>query len=340
MKTVKTPKKIAEKVKTFMISKGIYNDKYIISKDKTYIYFPLIKSSNIKLRFPGTDIVDKVLKKKAAKYSLRQLLSSKLTRDELKSLKTSYDIVGNIAILEIDEPLWKKEKQIALALLKTNSNIKTVLRKSGIHEGVFRTQKLKYIAGKRTKEVLYRENNALFKFNVEKVYFSVRLSTERKRIYKLVKPRENILVMFSGCGIYPIVLSKNTDASNMVGIEINPVAHKYALKNLVINKVNNVKFYLGNVTKVVPKLKEKFDRILMPLPKSAGDFLETAFLVSKKGTIIHFYDFSHEDEFDLVQKRVKAACKRAGFCYRKLGLVKCGQYSPHVYRICLDFKVL
>ena len=40
--------------------------------------------------------------------------------------------------------------------------------------------------------------------------------------------------------------------------------------------VNNIKLIKGDVKKVIPKLvklKQKFDRILMPLPKRAEDFI-------------------------------------------------------------------
>ena len=85
--------------------------------------------------------------------------------------------------------------------------------------------------------------------NVEKVYFSPRLSEERKRIFQQVKNNETILVMFSGIAVYPIVISKNTKAKAIVGIEINPIAHKYALENLKLNKISNVKLFLDDVKK-------------------------------------------------------------------------------------------
>src|SRR3989338_1865195 len=113
---------------------------------------------------------------------LKQLLGSKLTKKELRHLRTSYDVIGSIAIIEIPKELKKKEKIIGEAILKLRKEVKTVCKKAGIHQGKYRTQKLKIIAGEKTKETVYRENGCLMKLNVEKVYFSPRLSTERKRI--------------------------------------------------------------------------------------------------------------------------------------------------------------
>ena len=60
--------------------------------------------------------------------------------------------------------------------------------------------------------------------------------------------------------------------------------------------------------KEIPLLAKKgitFDMILMPLPKHAEDFLPEALEVSKKGTIILFYDFLHEEKFNEAMEKNK-----------------------------------
>jgi len=136
------------------------------------------------------------------------------------------------------------------------------------------------------------------------------------------------------------VLSKNTNARKIIGIEKNPVGHKYGLINLKLNKIKNVDLINGDVIDIVPKLKQKFDRIIMPLPKDADTFLDIAFTVVRKGTIIHMYDFEHESELDLGEKKVLDAAKKANINVKILKTVKCGQYSPGKFRICIDFKIL
>lgn len=175
-------------------------------------------------------------------------------------------------------------------------NVKVVCKKTKIHSGVFRTKKVKILAGERRKTTTHKENNIRVNLNVETCYFSPRLSNERLRIANLVKKGESVLVMFSGIGIYSWVISKNTLAKEIYGVEINPFAHKFAEENLKLNKIGNVKLFLGDVKKIVPKLKKKFDRIVMPLPKSAEEFLDVALKSAKKGTVIHFYDFLFEED--------------------------------------------
>jgi tRNA (guanine37-N1)-methyltransferase len=137
-----------------------------------------------------------------------------------------------------------------------------------------------------------------------------------------------------------LVIAKNTKAKSVVGVEINPVAHKFAVENVELNKLNNVELYEGDVRLVVPRLNRKFDRIAMPLPKFAENFFDVALNVVKKNGIIHFYDFETDDEFDLGKAKVKKACSIAKKKCRILRMVKAGQVGPREYRLCFDVKIL
>jgi tRNA (guanine37-N1)-methyltransferase len=341
MLALKCKLKDAEKWKQYLIHNNLFDQRYRFKKEKDNIYFPV--KSEFKSFKHELEFVDIDLKRVEIIGTLKENLEQELTKEELAFVKTAHDIIGNIAILEIPKDLEHREKIIAETLLKVNKNIKTVLKKAASHDGTFRTQKKKYLAGINTKETIYKENNVKLKLDVEKVYFSIRLSNERKRIVAQIKAGEKILVMFSGCAPYPIVLSKNTDAKTILGIEINPDGHKYGLENIKLNKCKNVELICGDVRAVVPDLKKenkKFDRIIMPLPKTADEFLDDALSLSKYGTIINFYDFSEESKFHEAIEKINKACKNNKIKYEILQIVKCGQHSPNNYRICVDFKIL
>ena len=271
--------------------------------------------------------------------SLRELLKGILTEKEQSHLMRSYELLGSLAIIEVPKELKKKERKIASLLMESHKNINTVVKKKGGHEGELRLQKYSYIAGKKTKEVEYKEHNCIFHFDIEKSYFSSRLGNERKRIITQVNPGETILVMFSGCAPYPITLAKNTKAKAVYGIELNKYAHKFALENVIRNKLKNVFLYNGDAKKVVPKLKISFDRILMPLPKGAECFLSTSLAAIKKNGIIHMYDFEKDSEFEKGVEKIQQACKKAKKKCKILSITRCGQNAPHTFRICIDFKV-
>ncbi|MFH1210989.1 MAG: hypothetical protein V1645_03660, partial [archaeon] len=62
---------------------------------------------------------------------------------------------------------------------------------------------------------------------------------------------------------------------------------------------------------------------------------DLALSVAKKNATIHFYDFEHEKNIDKSAEKVKKHCKKC----KILKVVRCGEYSPRKYRLCVDFKV-
>ena len=327
MECVKVNLRDAETARLKLLKLSALDKNYSIKRDENYVYFPITKS------IKGFSTIKKNLYKKNRTLSFKELLKTKLNKKEINILTNSYDVIGNIAILEINKELLYKKKLIAGALLHTNINIRTIVRKLGGHEGKYRIQKYEYLAGERNFEATHRENGIILKLNIKKVYFSPRLNNERLRIARLVKKGELVLVMFSGISPYEINISKHSKAKEIYGIEINKSACKYAIENVKINNLNNIKLYYGDVRKVLPKLKIKFDRIIMPLPKDAGNFLDLAVKHLKKKGILHFYCFSMEEKINEVIKSIKKK-----YNFKTLNIVKCGQQSPRVYRYCIDFK--
>lgn len=311
------------------------------------------------------------------KTSIKDYLSEFLSTEEMKFAPKSFEVVGDIALIEIPVELVKYDKKIGESLLKLNSSIKVSLKKSGIHEGEFRTQSFEHIGGENRKETLYLENGIHLKLNVEDVYFSSKLSTERDLLAKNIKENSKVLVMFSGCAPYTFnILKKQPNIALIDSIEINPIGHKYALENLELNKnllkkskkfkeiIENLKkekkivnekeiisklnkeivhFYCGDVRNILDnELKNKiYDEIFMPLPKDAPEFLDCAFKAATKGAIIHMYDFAIEDEISTnSSQKVLAFAKKCGKEVEIIGTRKVGQASPRKYRVCIDFKVL
>ena len=81
----------------------------------------------------------------------------------------------------------------------------------------------KIIAGEDKTQTEYKENGCRFIVDVEKAFFSPRLSTERERIAGLVKDGEVIINMFGGVGMFSLLAAKNTTCT-VYNIDLNPVA--------------------------------------------------------------------------------------------------------------------
>jgi tRNA (guanine37-N1)-methyltransferase len=324
----------------FLRKKELVANSFRIEKDRKFLYIPLAGEPDRKILPSGSVIVKRKGREREIRQGYRELLDSALTEKEKELVGKAYDIIGSVIVIEIPHELKKKEAIIAKALLRVHPGVKTVAKKVGGHTGKLRIQKLQILAGKKSLITLFKENGILLKMDVSRVYFSPRSATERSRVASLVKPNEKVLVMFSGIAPFPLVISKNSSASEIVGVELNKAAHKYALENVMLNKVSNVELLCGDARKIVPSLKTKFDRIVMPLPKTGEDFLDIALAAAKPGAMIHFYSFEKEQDLpDITEKKVLALCSKQGKKVRVVGIVKCGQPSPRMFRVCTDFIV-
>ncbi|MCX6749525.1 MAG: hypothetical protein NTW17_02145 [Candidatus Pacearchaeota archaeon] len=279
-----------------------------------------------------------------------------MPKNELKNKKNAsgaFDILGNIALVKFSRGAKVGDKKkFANKILKTNKSITTILEKTGKFKGRLRKQETKYLAGIKTKEAVYRENNCVFRFNIDNAYFSSRLSNERKEIAGIIKKGDEVLVMFAGVAPYSIVIAKNSGARKVYSNEINKEANKYAEMNIGLNKVKGKLILLnGDIKRIALKVNKglvigdkniphKFDVIVMPRPQLKDSFLREAFLLSKKGTRVFYYDFCKEDEIAGVVGKVKFEALEHNKKIKIIKVKKAGEIAPYRYRIRVDFIVL
>jgi tRNA (guanine37-N1)-methyltransferase len=263
-------------------------------------------------------------------------------KNHKNTMISSYDVVGDIAIVEIPEGKQKQKKQIARSIIDTHSHIKTVMEKKGDRFGEFRLRELKPIIGKETVTE-HHESGCRFRLDVTQAYFSPREGTERSRIADQVKPGETVLVMFAGVGPFAVVIGrKQPKVKKVYAVEINPDAVKWMEENVVINKLKYVvEPILGDAKDKCEKLYGKCSRIVMPLPHESRKFLSTAIKCIKPKGIIHFYYVGPEqDMFKMAGDVIKMECTKLGRKCRTLKQQKVLPYGPRMYKVCIDFEVL
>ncbi|TRO49852.1 class I SAM-dependent methyltransferase family protein, partial [Candidatus Bathyarchaeota archaeon] len=163
-------------------------------------------------------------------------------RSQNSDLPISYEIIGDIGIIRIfsnnlSTPM--ELKHLSISLMKSHKNIKTVLFQSGAIEGIFRLRKLIYISGEKKTHTIHREHNCLFLVDVEKCYFSPRLSYERKRVSSEIKKKEIIVNMFAGVGSFSIIIVKRIESAKVYSIDLNPLAINFMKRNIRLNRVYN-----------------------------------------------------------------------------------------------------
>src|SRR5579863_2361335 len=228
---------------------------------------------------------------------LKQAMASILTPEETEELYGAFDQIGNIIILRIPDTLLSKRKTIGEVLLEKVKTAKSIFYQSSPVEGDYRIRQLELLAGEDNTETEYKEHGCRFKVDVEKTFFSPRLSTERLRIADLVKDGEIIINMFGGVGMFSIIAAKKKKC-HVYNIDINPHAARLCSENVRLNKLKGtVESIEGDATEVIEKqLVGKGDRVLMLLPERSDEFLDIAIKALKQKGILHYYCHIHSDK--------------------------------------------
>ena len=272
--------------------------------------------------------------------SITELLKDKLTEDEIEELKKSFDIIGDVVIVEIPEDLEAHKKEIGQATLQFTKR-KTVYMKKSAVKGVTRVRELELIAGEDNPITIHKEHGTRLKLDVKNVYFSPRLATERKRVQEATQDGEEILDMFAGIGPFPIVIAHEKNV-NITAVDINEYAIKYLNENIKLNKLApnaHITAICGDTNEVaLNELKDKkFDRLIMNLPGLAPEFLDLAVSLCKDGGVIHYYEFS--DGFSQGIERAQIACEKQNKEVEILNTRKVKSSSPGMWHVAIDCKV-
>ena len=232
---------------------------------------------------------------------LKHAMTGILTEAEAEELYGAFDQIGNIIILRIPDSLLSKRKVIGEVLLEKVKTAKSVYYQSSPVEGDYRIRKVELLAGEDKTETEYKEHGCRFKIDVEKTFFSPRLSTERERIADLIKDGETVINMFGGVGMFSIIAAKKKKC-HVYNIDINPYAARLCIENILLNKLKGtVESIEGDAAKIIEeRLLGTGDRVLMLLPERSDEFLNSAIQSAKKNAVIHYYCHIHAEKKEYV----------------------------------------
>ena len=309
-KAIRVKLKDTEKIRKELLERDILEKNLKIFRKNGFSYIPVKKDSDVDL-----DTTVEYFKKNKEKINSYQ---DYIAVEEIKdNLPSSFDIIGDIAVVKLDDELKRYKLEIGNAILNAYKNIKTVCMTDSV-TGEYRTRNLEIIAGENKTKTTHREFKLSFLVDLKKVYFSPRLANERKRIADTVKENEIIVDMFTGVAPFPVMISKYSNPKVIYAFDKNRDAIDLAKINVRKNKAyDKIKLICAD-SKNVKNLLYKYginnanvDRIIMNLPFSSFNFFSYALDLVKNKAVIHYYDIIPED---LIKKRIedlkKVALKR------------------------------
>jgi tRNA (guanine37-N1)-methyltransferase len=259
----------------------------------------------------------------------------------------SFDIIGDIAIIRAPNASAVDSQAAAKTIMTVHRNVKTVLLQASPVAGELRLRSLTRVAGENKTRTVHRENGCLFAVDVAKTYFSPRLSHERMRIARLVAPSETVINMFAGVGCFSIIIAKHSGAAKVFSIDLNPAAVQFMQENVRLNRVyGRVAPLLGDAKDIInSKLQHVADRVLMPLPEKALEYLPAAVSALKPtGGWIHLYIFEHaaktENPAEKAKLKVEVALEASGVAFEVPFVRVVRSTGPKWYQLVADIHVM
>lgn len=295
-----------------------------LRSDEQNLYIPVLQ-----------DVSGAILGKVAPGLSLSECefeeSEKRRTVEDILGFAPSYEIIGDIAIT-----VQPYDQSAGEAIMAVHKSVKTVLEPTTGVTGEFRVREFKVLCGEPRTTTTYREHGCTFEMDLAKVYFSPRLSTERKRVVDQISDVELVVDMFAGVGPFAIPASRR--ALYVVANDKNPDAVAYLQKNIGLNRASHIEAICADARDI--QLPRQADRAIMNLPHSAHEFLDKAFQLVRTGGIIHYYDIRPESEiFDAVIKLVKEKATASGCLIEIVNKRIVRSYSPHEYNIVLDIRI-
>jgi tRNA (guanine37-N1)-methyltransferase len=277
---------------------------------------------------------------------LKNVLAGVLNPAESAQVYSAFDQIGDIVIIKIPDELAAKKKLVADAILANVKTAKAVFAQASAVRGDYRVRDLEWLAGENRTVTEYKEHGCRFKVDVAKAYFSPRLSTERQRIAELVGDNEVVVNMFAGVGTYSVVIAKKVKSCKVYSIDSNPVANDLCIENARLNKVaDRVVPICGDAAEICSsQLAGAADRVLMPLPERAKEFVGPAVLALKEsGGVVHYFAHVRAEAGNKKQaKELGAADAHDAFSkygHEVMETTVVREVGPRLYQVVADVKI-
>ena len=319
---VRVPREDGEQTRADLDDRGILAQDYEIVVEDGDIYIPVTDAG----------AVPESLTVVSREVPARQ---TQTLPEDILGFEPSYERLGDIVIVDEDDP--DRAQAIADALVESSIPVETVLTRASKVKGTERLREWDLLYGDST-ETVHREYGCSFALDVTEVYFSPRLATERHRVVEQVAAEEQVLDMFAGVG--PFVVPFAARGAQAVGVDVNPVAIEYLRENAQRNGVaERVTAIEGDVREVAHDYTDWADRLVMNLPHSADEFLDTAVRLAGDSCVLHYYDIQHEDDpYAPGERAIREAADEAyDVTVENRHTVR--SYAPHELNVCLDVRL-
>lgn len=326
---IKVDRKSGELMRRTLIEAGLFDRSRKIRSDGQILYLPTIP-------------LDESSAASLASIAEFELVEVSLlpeehipTPEEILGYRPSFDVVGDIAMIEVEDAA--EAERVAAALMAANRSLKTVISAVSDVEGEYRTRRFRHVAGEERTVTVHREHGLTYRVDLQGAYFTGRLGTERLRVAEQVSPGQVVLDMFAGVGPFALLLAKR--GAFVIAMDKNPVAVKYLRENARLNRIRDIEILEGDAAELALGYQGRADHVIMNLPHSASAFLVPAMRAAATGGVIHYYCIAPEAELYRDEALIEKAAASVGVKVEVLRREIVRSYAPRRHNVVIDFRV-
>ena len=319
-----------EQSRQALATAGVLDDDYQIVHDDGTLYIPVTDPAGVPDGFETT----------VRELPLRRTVQ---TPADVLGSEPSLERLGDVVIIDEDDS--ERANEIADAVMASDLPARSVLNRASKIKGELRVRDWDILAERDDQtadrsptETVHREYGHEFLLDLAAVYFSPRLATERHRVVEQIQPGERLVDMFAGVG--PFAIPAAARGAEVVAVDLNETAIDYLRENARRNDVSDsLTSISGDIREVATDYAGWADRLIMNLPHSAGEFIETAVELAGDDCVIHYYDIQHDsDPFGPGIETIRAAAEPDyEVSVETEHVVR--SYAPHEVNVCLDVRL-
>ena len=318
VRCIRVPKAEGNTVRMSLKAEGLLDLDHRIASDGDLLFIPILSDSYND--YPTEERELEVIEHQETDYRMF------LPEDIRDILPNSFDCVGDLIIVKIEDELLPYKERIGEALLKVNRNVRLVLMDGGV-KGELRIRELEPIAGSGGTETRHKESGVTMITDPAKVYFNPRLATERMHVASQVRDGETIIDMFAGVAPFGLVICRHANPEVIYSIDLNHDAYLFMKRNIALNKADRIIPIEGDAVDAVKDLPPA-DRVVMNLPQIAYRFLDVALSKTKKGGVIHLHRIMERDTADALTEELLDEMRSKGYLCHLAEKRELKTYSP------------
>ena len=319
---VRVERECGEAVRQRLDAAGILSETHDIAVDDGWLYIPVTSDDHVP---EDLEVVE---------YDPPVRDTQTMPADIL-GVEPTYERLGDVIIIDEDDP--DRAQVLADAIMDSDLPVATVVNKQSKITGEQRIRDWSVLAGDGT-ETVHREYGAEFLLDIASVYFSPRLATERHRVVEQVRPGEHAFDMFAGVGPYAVPMAMQ--GGEVVATDINETGIEYLRENEIRNGVSDsVTAIAGDVREQGDDYGDWADRLVMNLPHTADEFLDTAVTLATDEAVLHYYDIQHEDDPYAPGESAIRAAAEPEYAVAVETRHEVRTYAPHEVNVVLDVRL-